>query len=113
MSHDDSRDKRMVYSTDPNFKMNEPENIQSETIPPSQQNLIIRLDTKKRKGKSVTTLEGFRGRRDDIEELEKKLKNFCGTGGSTKDGIIIIQGDQREKIRGWLQKNGYKNPLMR
>lgn len=103
----------MVYSTDPNLKMNEPENIQSETLPPSEQKLMIKLDTKKRAGKSVTMLEGFRGRRDDFEALEKKLKNFCGTGGSSKDGIIIIQGDQREKIRGWLQKNGFKNPLMR
>ena|SRR5438876_8550657 len=98
----------IVYSTNPDFKFQEgQDNI--ETLPPNQQKLKIRLDTKHRAGKAVTLIEGFIGKEEDLQELSKKLKNFCGTGGSAKDGEIIIQGDQREKVMQWLIRNGYKN----
>lgn len=96
-----------VYSTDPDFSFKE-ENETIETLPPAQQKLRIRLDTKQRAGKAVTLIQEFIGKEEDLEELGKKLKNFCGTGGSVKDGEIIIQGDQREKVMQWLMKNDYK-----
>lgn len=97
-----------VFSTNPNFKFeDEPGEIQ-ETLLPSKQKLLIRLDTKQRAGKAVTLVEKFKGLPDDLDELGKKLKNLCGTGGSVKDGQIIIQGDQREKILQWLLKNDFK-----
>lgn len=99
----------LVYSTDPNFKLPEEDKGEQQTIEPAQQKLKIKLDTKHRAGKAVTLVEGFVGTAADIEELGKKLKSFCGTGGSVKDGEIIVQGDNREKILQWLQKNGYKN----
>lgn len=97
----------IVYSTDPDFKPFEDENEEQETLPPAQQRLKIRLETKHRGGKTVTLVDGFTGNSNDLEILGKKLKTHCGTGGSVKDGIIIIQGDQREKIKGYLVKNGY------
>ena len=109
MSKKNKPDTRgFVYSTDPNFSF-EPEPNNLETLPPAQQKLKIRLDTKHRGGKAVTLVEGFAGKEEDLEDLGKKLKSFCGTGGSAKDGEIIVQGDQREKVLQWLVKNGYKN----
>ena len=96
----------LVYSTDPNFKIEEEVN-NTETLTPSTQKLKIKLDTKKRAGKSVTLILGFVGTDSDLEELGKKLKTFCGTGGTVKDGEIVIQGDNRDKIVQWLVKNGF------
>lgn len=96
-----------VYSTDPNFQFNKTQNETSETLDPAKQNLIIQLDKKQRGGKTVTLVTGFVGKENDLETLSKQLKNFCGTGGSAKDGEAIIQGDQRDKVLLWLQKNGY------
>lgn len=95
-----------VYSTDPNFSF-EPEREQADTLPPGQQRLRVKLETKHRAGKTVTLVDGFVGTDEDREELGKKLKSHCGTGGSAKDGEIIVQGDQRDKVLQWLLKNGY------
>ena len=98
-----------VYSTDPNFNFEHEEGPAAETLPPQQQKLKIKLETKHRGGKAVTLVEGFVGTDEDLQTLGKALKNFCGTGGSAKDNEIIVQGDQRDKVLQWLQKNGYKN----
>lgn len=95
-----------VYSTDPDFSFEEDQN-NAQTLPPAQQKLKVRLDTKHRAGKAVTLIEGFIGKEEDLEDLGKKLKSFCGTGGSAKDREIIVQGDQREKVMQWLLKNGF------
>lgn len=109
MSKKNKPDKRgFVYSTDPGFKF-ENEQSAEETLLPAQQKLRIRLDTKHRAGKAVTLIDGFVGTGDDLDKLGKQLKTYCGTGGSVKDGEIIIQGDQREKVMQWLMKNGYKD----
>lgn len=108
MSKKNKPDSRgFVYSTDPNFSFEE-ETTNQETLPAAEQKLRVRLETKHRGGKTVTLVMGFIGKEEDLEDLGKKLKNFCGTGGSAKDGEIIVQGDQREKVMQWLLKNGYK-----
>lgn len=110
MSKKNKNDKRgFVYSTDPNFQYEPEEEQNAETLSPNQQKLKVRLDTKHRGGKAVTLIEGFIGKDEDLQELGKKLKNYCSTGGSSKDGEIIVQGDQRDKVLQWLVNNGYKN----
>lgn len=98
----------IVYSTDPGFapESNEPEEI--DTLPPAQQQLRVKLDTKQRAGKVVTLVDGFIGKAEDLEKLGKELKTKCGTGGSAKDGQILIQGDYKDKVVKWLQDWGYK-----
>lgn len=99
--------KGFVYSTDPNFRF-ENESNSAETLQPALQKLKIQLNTRYRVGKAVTVVTGFTGNENDLEELGKKLKTFCGTGGSAKDGEIIVQGDQRNKVLQYMQQNGYK-----
>ena len=96
----------LVFSTDPNFKI-EDESEKIETLPPNLQKLRVWLETKHRGGKTASVISGFIGKDDDLQGLSKSLKTACGTGGTAKDGEIIIQGDHREKILQWLVKNGY------
>ena len=97
-----------VYSTDPTFRFESDEENTSATLDPAQQKLRVFLETKQRGGKAVTVVKGFTGTSEDLELLGKSLKNFCGTGGSVKDGEALVQGDQKEKVLQWLLKNGYK-----
>ena len=106
MSKKKSNSNGIVYSTDPDFRPEE-DSVPEETLLPKQQRLKVRQDTKHRSGKAVTLVEGFAGTVSDLEDLGRKLKTHCGTGGSVKDGQIIVQGDQRDKITQYLLKNGY------
>jgi translation initiation factor 1 len=106
MSKKKENSSGIVYSTDPGFRT-EDETPAEVTLPPKQQKLKVRLDTKRRAGKAVTLVEGFSGTKEDLEDLGRQLKTHCGTGGSAKDGEIIVQGDQRDKITQWLMGKGY------
>ncbi|HEY4285461.1 MAG TPA: translation initiation factor [Puia sp.] len=106
MSKKKANSNGIIYSTDPSFRQEE-DIPAEESLPVKQQKLRVRLDTKQRAGKAVTLVDGFVGKKEDLEDLGKKLKTHCGTGGSVKDGEIIVQGDQRDKILQWLLKNGY------
>lgn len=108
MKTNDWKDRlNVVYSTNPDYKYDSDETEESETLPKEKQPLRILLDKRNRKGKAVTLITEFVGGTDDLEALGKMLKTKCGTGGSVKDGEIIIQGDFRNKILEILQKEGY------
>ena len=98
----------MVYSTNSDYQFQEEENFEVETLPANQQKLVVKIDRKGRGGKQVTVVEGFVGSDDDLAALGKTLKTKCGVGGSAKDGEILIQGDQRDKITAILTDLGYK-----
>lgn len=98
----------LVYSTNPDF-MPEVENGKDMTATPapSGQRLVISIDRRNRGGKQVTLVKGFVGQETDLLALGKVLKNRCGTGGSVKEGEIIIQGDFRDKLVAVLTAMGY------
>ncbi|MBA3827773.1 MAG: translation initiation factor [Taibaiella sp.] len=98
----------LVYSTNNDYYNDyEAEGQGDETLPKEKQKLRVKLDTKQRAGKVVTLIDGFSGTTYDLEALGKQLKTKCGAGGSAKDGFIIVQGDYKEKIIGWLKDWGY------
>jgi translation initiation factor 1 len=71
---------------------------------------IIRVqrEVKGRKGKTVTTVSGFQINADELKKLATQLKRRCGTGGTVKDGVIIIQGDHRDTLIAELKNRGFK-----
>jgi translation initiation factor 1 len=105
----DNRKNRegIVYSTKSDFVYETNEATEMETLDPSKQKLKVVIDRKQRKGKSVVLITGFIGKEDDLECLAKELKTRCGTGGSAKDGEIIIQGEMIDKVREYLKSKGY------
>jgi len=97
----------VVYSTNKEYDYDYEELEPEETLAPEEQTLYISLDRKQRKGKTVTLIEGFVGTPEDLKALEKIIKQKMGTGGSCKEGNILIQGDYKEKIGNLLSSKAY------
>jgi predicted translation initiation factor SUI1 len=71
---------------------------------------VVRLgrETKGRRGKGVTTVSDVPLDEAALLELATTLKQRCGTGGTVKDGVIEIQGDQRDRLAAVLEGMGYR-----
>lgn len=100
--------KRTVYSTNPDFVNRFFEEDPVITPAPEDQKLRIWLDRIKG-NKEVTLIKGFEGDDSELEDIGQKLKKKCGTGGTTKDGEILLQGDHRNQVLDWFLKKGYKD----
>lgn len=107
MGNKNKKKSGTVYSTNPDFQYDYESEANEETLEPSEQKLTVMIDRKQRKGKEVTLIVGFVGLEDDLKDLGKTLKQKCGVGGSTKDGDILIQGNQIKKVMDYLQSEGY------
>ena len=97
----------VVFSTNPDFNYQTEEEQQPDTLAPEKQKLRVAIEKKGRAGKTVTVVKGFTGSEEDLKNLEKMLKTKCGTGGSSKDGIIILQGEMKDKLVTILRDLGY------
>jgi len=98
----------VVYSTDPDYEYTHAQQEVSETLPPQQQRLVVRIERKDRAGKTVTVVENFIGNTDDLENLCRLLKSKCGVGGTVKDGVILVQGDFKKRVAGILTGQWFK-----
>lgn len=117
-----SSETRLVYSSDGSHlklckKCGEDPCICStseqfiQAINPEKVTLKIKLEKNQRGGKLVTVIHELPNNPVFFEDLAKKLKNHCGTGGTFKsDGKpqIELQGDQREKVEAYLAKLNFK-----
>ena len=67
----------------------------------------IRREVKGRGGKTVSTVFGVPLEGPELKRFAKALKQRCGTGGTIKDGVIVIQGDHRETLAREIQAQGF------
>jgi translation initiation factor 1 len=82
-----------------------------KSLPPQQQTVYLHRDSKGRGGKGGTLVKGLVLSEGDMSALAKALKQACGSGGTIKNGVIEIQGENRERISDILRKLGYKVKL--
>ena len=103
----------IIYSTDPDYRSKCPvcDEYEDECIckqkmqdSPSKKTIQIRREIKGRGGKTVTTLSGFG---NAAKQKQKELQKLCGAGGTVKQGVIEIQGDHRQKIKDYLNGQGF------
>lgn len=78
-----------------------------DVVPEGDGIVRLRRETKGRKGKGVTLIDGVLLAPGDLKKLAKELKARCGTGGTVKAGVIEIQGDHRDLLMTVLTDKGY------
>jgi len=67
----------------------------------------VSLQRKGRAGKGVTLVHDLGLPGAALAPIAQALRSACGCGGTVKDGVIEIQGDQRERVVAWLQAQGW------
>ena len=99
------RNKNWIEFNNNNFKNEDTEDKVRES---KAKKVKIDKERKGKKGKTVTVISGFESQNtSQIRELLKKLKVYCGTGGSLNDQGIQLQGDMQDKVKYFLRKEGY------
>ena len=75
-------------------------------IEKEQQRIHIRLETRKF-GRPTTIIDGIDDKNANLPLIAQKLKSYCACGGTSKNGLIMLQGDHRDRVKEFLVKTGY------
>jgi translation initiation factor 1 len=102
--NDDNR--RLVYSTDgslplPKAEKRTPQPQRANALPDDG---VVRVLRERRRASAVTLVHGLGSA--EIDTLGKELRKLCGTGGTTKNGIVELQGDHRDRIVAYFEARG-------
>ena len=68
----------------------------------------VSRESKGRGGKTVTLVRGLPVDAAALQEIGRRLRAACGSGGTAKDGVLELQGDHRERVLAWLQQEGWQ-----
>lgn len=107
---------RLLYSTDrgrmcPKCGFAEKEcrcsQVKADEPVPAKIVAKLRIEKGGRGGKTVTVVDGLPRNREFLKTLAGELKKACGTGGTTGETSVEIQGDQRDALRTLLQSRGW------
>ncbi|MFM2158407.1 MAG: hypothetical protein RLZZ124_881 [Cyanobacteriota bacterium] len=80
----------------------------AEPTPKAQQRVRVQRTRAGKGGKLVTAITGLEAPEAELKALLKQLKAAAGTGGTVKDGVIELQGDQLAPALAALEKAGYR-----
>ncbi|KTF15518.1 translation initiation factor [Pseudoalteromonas sp. H105] len=101
-------DNNLVYSTETG-RINQPKESK-EIVSKVFKDGALRIErqTKGRKGKGVMLVVGIDSEQHDLKKLAKTIKSKMGQGGAVKEGVIEVQGDDREKLKAILEALKFK-----
>ncbi|HYA14583.1 MAG TPA: translation initiation factor [Syntrophales bacterium] len=99
---------KLVYSTEKLISRKEiPVKTLQASVSAAIQKVIVRLDKKGRRGKTVTVIDGLQMPQEKMEELLGQLKVKLGTGGTIKKSSLEIQGDHRSALVSLMKDMGF------
>ncbi len=104
-------DNNLVYSTDGGRIKQDKQSPSPEVKLYKDGFIRIERQSKGRKGKGVMLVSGIDPEQHDLKQLAKTVKSKMGQGGAVKEGVLEIQGDDREKLKAILESQGFKVKL--
>ena len=98
------KETRLVYSTESGRIRSDSD--ASHAVNPDDSVCRVRRETKGRGGKEATVIWDVPGGDAELKSLGKAIKQKLGTGGTAKNGVIVIQGDHVNTVLTFLREKG-------